>query len=476
MATAVTKLQGRRERAKLQARRDLMLQAKEKLKADIEAKRKEEEERRLAEQRAKEIIARRMAVLFRVRRVWKAKLKKEKEIEDAAVHIQSVFRGQKVRETIKELIVERPAEEEDSLEFLDSEVGSSCPSGSVRSIKSKKTHKIKQPAHTVEVSSEMEAFLETVKSIPPSWCPGAELPMPGIETLWEMLASSGRGQICTAFSAMDFLNLFAAGRTTGLEQLRFAITEKLIELDDVQCEDIYTRQVAAVIIFLKTHRDAQLDRSTLMEVAGDVFDPCGELHSDFSDLGVDNNTEFNLKVFKRTVAGIAMLLGIKESWLIAHLYWYNTKQFELAPDLGFKILIKTFHKIQVPLKFTQTDFYRLCYSWHVVDPKGRNGIRTSSLPTIFAKTLQRMPSLFQKRISLRPKLHGHRKLEVSDAQERHYIRGWTEFSILLQMLFNAMPMGVFCSPLEMCLEGISRSTSKPPAYVVSPRASARLDD
>lgn len=474
MATAVSRLQGRFERSKRRVRRDCMLRSKEMLRAENEHRRQEEEAKRREEERVKELVALRLGAVFRARRLWKQKLQQTK-LQEAATHVQAVFRGHRVRASIDDIkpgFIVSPEEDNESLLFVSTDFGtdlddSSCTDLSESSPREKFQRKVKS-GQELEMKGVPSFASNFPHNIPEAWHPGMELPNPGLETLWEMLASSGRGQICTALSALEFLNIFAACRTTGLDRLRLASADyfdegqKGEEEDSSRPipEDIYPRQIAAIILYLKEQRDAELDRQALLDIIWDVFDPCGEMHADFTDLGVDDSTEFNLRVFKRTIRSFALLLCIEESWVIAHFVWYLTKQFELVSDLGFNMLTKTFHKIQIPLRFTQTNFYRLCYCWQIVDPKGRKGIRSSSIPTIFSKTLQRMPSLVQKRIASRPRVHGFGKLEVEEEKGKLFIRGWTEFSILLQMLYNAMPIGIFASPLAMCLDGISRSQQK----------------
>merc|ERR1719203_2413080 len=116
-------------------------------------------------------------------------------------------------------------------------------------------------------------------------------------------------------------------------------------------------------------------------------------------------------------------------------------------------MTKTFTKVSLPVKITQTELFRLCYAWQIVDPKGKSGIRTNSIAVLFARCLQKMPKLFQKRVAGRPRIHGYNKLEMhnDETKDKHFVKGWTELGILLQVLHSAMPGGVFASPLEMCL-------------------------
>lgn len=317
--------------------------------------------------------------------------------------------------------------------------------------------------HKLVVQENMDVQRATGARPPPEqWRPGIELAAPSVEMLWELLTSGGSGHINTQLDATELLNSYAEARRTGLtKELYDALVAETVrgKRHVEEPEDIWPRQAAVIVAHYKDNQaKAEATRAELLELVDDVYDPCGELVSGYEDLGIDRDTHLNLKVFKRVFRALSSLTCLDQSWIVAHLSWCATGEFELPPDMGKQMLHILFTKVALPLRFSQTDFYRLCYLFEVIDNKGRKGIRTNTLPVVYTRTLVRMPDLVVRRIQLRPQAFGTEEMQVEKGREqRNCTVGWTEFSILLQALYAALPKGLFKSPLAMCLEGLARA-------------------
>lgn len=439
MAAAVARLQGRLERSQRHARRKAMRNAKGKMLEQIRLVKEEEMRRQVA-------AVTKLAALFRAKQAMKQlqKLKAEKQRRlAAAIRIQAMARMWSARKLRLALLREQEA-------------------------------KLLATASPALRYRRRSAFTPALASgVPERWRPGLELPLPDLESLWELLASAGRGQICTAMAALDLLQSYTAVWQSGLSELMAAAapagdlttgsdeSRKEHVRDGVAPQEVWPRQFAALLKFFNAHRDAKPDRWRLCELIEEVFDPCGEMELGFAQFDIDHETSINLKVFKQLIRSLTILLCLDESWIIAHFLWHQTGEFEMSPDLGHRILEKVFHRVDSSPRISQADFYRLCYAFDMIDPRGRTGIRTSALPVIFAKTLRKMPDFFLKRFESRPIIQGLPKLDMDSQTEKQFVQGWTEFSILMHATFAAMPTGMFKSPLSLCLLGLSRARQRP---------------
>jgi len=291
------------------------------------------------------------------------------------------------------------------------------------------------------------------------WRPGAELPMTTTDGLWELLKG---GHISGQIFAIDLLGLFSDCKKSGLDlELSNAV---LGNFSGIQSHrepmEVHPRQVATLIDALNKNPRMELVREDLCDMVALVPDPFGEALHGYEDLGIENTTRMGLSVFRKTLQIISLLMAIEECYIVSHIVWFMTGEFEVSKDMGQHIYRQMGLKAPNPVRLSYQDFLNLCIAFRVQMPSGRNVFQGDSVSGIFNRAILNIPKIFERRRFR--KMHQREDDECFDKHEkRKQVAGWTEWSILLQELFAAIPAGAIPNPLQMCLAGPQFTHSMP---------------
>mmetsp|Transcript_31279 Transcript_31279/g.93143 ORF Transcript_31279/g.93143 Transcript_31279/m.93143 type:complete len:210 (+) Transcript_31279:1-630(+) len=196
----------------------------------------------------------------------------------------------------------------------------------------------------------------------------------------------------------------------------------------------------------------EADRDRLVELCELVADPQGENGTDYQDLGITRTTRMNLLVFRKAFLWIASLMGVDESYIVSHMLWMFTGNIEINGVMACNMLGRVGLKTPDDGCITFADFRQICLCFRVELLSGRNLFKgRTTVVGIFSKVVARMPVEFQRRRN--EYLKGRKeKLELPvELEDRKWVKGWTEFSILMQALYHAIPEGLVPNPVQMCL-------------------------
>lgn len=267
------------------------------------------------------------------------------------------------------------------------------------------------------------------------------------------------------FQALELLEIFAECRKTGLDRQFSNIMQQTLHREGMATEriefDVLPRHVAYICMLLIYSPEVDLVENELHDRMDDVFDPNGDMCDGYSDLCIENDTYLNLGQFRKLFQSISFLMCLSELDIIPHFVWVETASFQIPKDMAALIVGHVSQKHMDPVRFSQTDFIRLCYACDVVDRRGLQGIPATKVEKVFSKTLSRMPDIFAKLCETRPRMQRNNTANVSGRQNAWGMEvvGWTEFSCLLVALFDALPKDMFLSPLQMCITFLQRLNS-----------------
>jgi len=315
-----------------------------------------------------------------------------------------------------------------------------------------------------------------------------ELEKPSIDEIWE-IATALDGNISAHLWVTDFVDLFMLCKQAGMD-MKLAHFPGLWPAFDHEPEDMAPGEVTHLCAMLINDTEDEL---TLLQVRTELH----EVHeiaryTDYKDIAICKDSCLTRKHWRSLIRYIGDFMCIDEEYVISSFLWAGAGVFEMSDKLAALVItlcarkrrygknVKFLHLEEVVGKdvntilndpFTQNDFNRMAYRCEVVDARQRNGLPHSKLSEVFLGTTKRMERLLKERCEKRPSLRKVAKAKEEEkpkeeqpftlaARKEYITRGRTEFSILLEELFKAMPKGLFASPLQMCLKFLDRIKQK----------------
>lgn len=197
----------------------------------------------------------------------------------------------------------------------------------------------------------------------------------------------------------------------------------------------------------------------------------GDLLSLLHGLGVNPNTPVGVGLFRQLLAVLSALLCIDKQHLLMYFTWSKTHCLEMTDAMAQRVLEQVFLKVGkagAPLLsqgIVENDFYRVCYSMDVLDTNGRKGIPRGQIALLF----QELSRTLQQKLAERDnRKHPYRarkdtraspeKKRVDHAPGMHEIRGSAQLSVLLEMLWRALPGRPFPTAVDMVLTFLEKAS------------------
>lgn len=334
----------------------------------------------------------------------------------------------------------------------------------------------------------------------------SEQPLITIEEVWEVMTTV-QGYVNTRLPVKDLMEFYVESKETGLGPTLATLVPQESFTDATPPEDLSPGEFLEMCMIFVDHDDGQVSISewAVREQLADVRDYCRMLS--FKDLTIERHASVTLRKFKHIVQMLAILLRIDETYILSHFMWIRTGRFEATDALAALVMERCsvsrrkadegpglfLHdatpKMDLHVLYeglASGDVSRLCCASEVVDSKGKVGIPFSHVGVIFQNLLQHAVELVKARAASRsgPSRKGsvfeqvqravrnyeELRSRIQELKNQGYdvrgfgdskIRGRTEFSILIEHLFNAVkPRAVHKSPLLICLAVLGKTPTQ----------------
>mmetsp|Transcript_36822 Transcript_36822/g.85078 ORF Transcript_36822/g.85078 Transcript_36822/m.85078 type:complete len:492 (-) Transcript_36822:42-1517(-) len=279
----------------------------------------------------------------------------------------------------------------------------------------------------------------------------------------------------------DLLQAFLQCSSAGLNCHLGKLVPQSLE-GDAEPREVSPMEFVLLLEYLREHRETSEDdlmqllasskwrRRINQKVLKRSFS--GDLLSLLRGLGVNPNTPVGVGLFRQLLSALSALLRIDRQHLLMYFTWSKTQLLQMTDAMAEKVMEQVFLKVSkggeslLSQGIVENDFYRVCYSMDVLDTKeGKRGIPRGQIAILFQELSRGLPQkLLERELRKYPYRHARKDskpVERKKGSPRLFeIKGTAQLSVMLEMLWKALPGRPFPTAIEMVLHFLQKSSDQ----------------